>query len=70
MPIAFNALAVIWLESPHTSLANGVDFVAASFVSTGKDMEDIRNFLDENGSIRPGLEVFNEFCEGQVDERC
>ena len=28
------------------------------------------NFLDENGNIRPGLEVFNEFCEGQVDERC
>ena len=30
-------------------IANEVDFVAASFVSTQKDMEDLRNFLDENG---------------------
>ena len=30
-------------------IANEVDFMAASFVSTQKDMEDLRNFLDENG---------------------
>ena len=30
-------------------IKNGVDFVAASFVSTKRDMEDMRKFLDENG---------------------
>lgn len=30
-------------------IKNGVDFVAASFVSTKQDMEDMRKFLDENG---------------------
>lgn len=30
-------------------IKNGVDFVAASFVSTKLDMEDMRKFLDENG---------------------
>lgn len=53
-------------------IENGVDFVAASFVSTKKDMEDIRNFLDENGGEnidiiakienRSGVENIDEIC--------
>ena len=30
-------------------IQNGVDFIAASFVSNKKDVEDLRNFLNENG---------------------
>ena len=30
-------------------IAHGVDYVAASFVSTAQDMQDLRTFLDENG---------------------
>ena len=30
-------------------IENDVDFVAASFVSTKKDAQDLREFLDENG---------------------
>ena len=30
-------------------IRNGVDYVAASFVSTAKDAQDLRDFLDENG---------------------
>ena len=53
-------------------IENGVDFVAASFVSTKKDMEDIRKFLDENGGEnidiiakienRSGVENIDEIC--------
>jgi len=50
-----------------------VDFVAASFVSTRKDMEAIRSFLDENGGQdidiiakienRAGVDNIEEICE-------
>ena len=33
-------------------IENGVDFVAASFVSTKQDMVDLRSFLDQNGGKR------------------
>jgi len=54
-------------------IKNGVDFVAASFVSTKKDVEDLRNFLDENGGEdidiiakienRAGVDNVEEICE-------
>ena len=50
-----------------------VDFVAASFVSTRKDMQAIRSFLDENGGQdidiiakienRAGVDNIEEICE-------
>lgn len=53
-------------------IKNDVDFVAASFVSTKQDMEDIRNFLNENGGNdidiiakienRAGVENIKEIC--------
>ncbi len=54
-------------------IENGVDFVAASFVSTKQDMLDMRKFLDENGGEdidviakienRSGIEHIEEICE-------
>lgn len=54
-------------------IENDVDFVAASFVSTKKDVEDLRNFLNENGGQdidiiakienRAGVENIEEICE-------
>ena len=54
-------------------IKQGVDFVAASFVSTRKDMQDLRFFLDENGGKdidviakienRSGVENIDEICE-------
>lgn len=54
-------------------IKNGVDFVAASFVSTKKDIQDLRDFLNANGgkSIdliakienRSGVENIDEICE-------
>lgn len=54
-------------------IKNDVDFVAASFVSTKKDVEDIRNFLDANGGKdidviakienRSGVDCIEEICE-------
>lgn len=54
-------------------IENGVDFVAASFVSTKKDMEEIRTFLDSNGGSdieviakienRAGVDNIEEICE-------
>ena len=54
-------------------IQNGVDFVAASFVSTKQDAQDLRNFLDENGGAdidiiakienRAGVENVEEICE-------
>ena len=54
-------------------IENEVDFVAASFVSTKKDMESLRNFLDENGGEeidviakienRAGVDNVDEICE-------
>ena len=53
-------------------IQNGVDFVAASFVSTKQDALDLRNFLDENGGAdidiiakienRAGVENVEEIC--------
>lgn len=54
-------------------IKNDVDFVAASFVSNKKDIQDIRSFLDENGGSdidiiakienRSGVENIDEICE-------
>ena len=54
-------------------IQNDVDFVAASFVSTKKDMQDIRQFLNENGGNnidviakienRAGVDNIDEICE-------
>lgn len=54
-------------------IQNDVDFVAASFVSNRRDVEDLRNFLDENGGKnidviakienRSGVEHIEEICE-------
>ena len=54
-------------------IQNGVDFVAASFVSTRQDMEDLRTFLDENGGgdidviakieNRSGVDHIEEICK-------
>ena len=54
-------------------IENGIDFVAASFVSTGDDMREMREFLDKNGgkdiSIiakienRSGVENIEDICE-------
>lgn len=54
-------------------IENGVDFVAASFVSSKQDMLDIRNFLNENGGKdidiiakienRSGIDNIEEICE-------
>lgn len=54
-------------------IEHDIDFVAASFVSSKKDAEAVRNFLDENGgeeiSIiakienRAGVENIDEICE-------
>lgn len=54
-------------------IENDVDFVAASFVSTKKDMEEIRTFLDKNGGSdieviakienRAGVDNIEEICE-------
>ena len=42
-------------------IQNGVDFVAASFVSTKQDALDLRNFLDENGGADAGFFEENEW---------
>lgn len=54
-------------------IQNDVDFVAASFVSNKSDMQDLRNFLDENGGKdidviakienRSGVDNIDEICE-------
>ncbi len=54
-------------------IKNEIDFVAASFVSRKKDIEDIRNFLNENGGNeidiiakienRSGVDNIEEICE-------
>ncbi len=54
-------------------IKNDVDFVAASFVSCKKDVEDLRKFLDENGGTeidiiakienRSGVDNVEEICE-------
>ena len=54
-------------------IQNGVDYVAASFVSTKQDVQDMRNFLDQNGGRdieiiakienRSGVENIEAICE-------
>lgn len=54
-------------------IKNDVDYVAASFVSSKRDVADIRNFLDENGGSeidiiakienRSGVDNIEEICE-------
>ncbi len=54
-------------------IQNGIDFVASSFVSSKKDVEAVRNFLNENGGEdvdiiakienRAGVENIDEICE-------
>lgn len=54
-------------------IKNGIDFVAASFVSRKQDVVDMRNFLNENGGSdidiiakienRSGVEHIEEICE-------
>ncbi|MGN0419313.1 MAG: pyruvate kinase [Acetatifactor sp.] len=54
-------------------IQNGVDFVAASFVSRKQDVADMRTFLDEHGGSdidiiakienRAGVENIDEICE-------
>ena len=55
-------------------IQNGVDFVAASFVSNKSDVMEVRNLLDENGGKdidiiakienRSGVDNVEEICEG------
>ena len=54
-------------------IEQGIEYVAASFVSTRNDVMDIRNFLDENGGKdidiiakienRSGVDHIDEICE-------
>jgi pyruvate kinase len=54
-------------------IKNGVDFVAASFVSNGNDMRALKNFLTENGGAdidiiakienQSGVDHISEICE-------
>ena len=54
-------------------IKNDVDFIAASFVSSKRDVEDIRDFLDQNGGNdidiiakienRSGVDNIEEICE-------
>ena len=54
-------------------IKNGIDFVAASFVSSKRDVEAVRNFLNENGGEeidiiakienRAGVDNIDEICE-------
>jgi pyruvate kinase len=54
-------------------IKNGVDFVAASFVSNGNDMRSLKNFLTENGGgdidiiakieNQSGVDHISEICE-------
>ena len=54
-------------------IKNGVDYVAASFVSTAQDAKDLRRFLDDNGGEdieiiakienRSGVDHVEEICE-------
>lgn len=53
-------------------IKNGVDFVAASFVSGKKDMQDLRTFLDENGGkdIEVIAKIENRSGVSNVEEIC
>ena len=53
-------------------IENGVDFVAASFVSTKQDMVDLRSFLDQNGGKRINViaKIENQAGVDNIDEIC
>ena len=53
-------------------IEQGVDFVAASFVSTGQDVKDLRDFLNENGgaSISIVAKIENQAGVDNIDEIC
>ena len=53
-------------------IKNGVDFVAASFVSTGEDMKVLRDFLDENGGsdIDVIAKIENRSGVNHIDDIC
>ena len=53
-------------------IENDVDFVAASFVSNKKDVEDLRKLLDENGGERINLiaKIENRAGVDNIDEIC
>lgn len=53
-------------------IQNGVDFIAASFVSNKKDVEDLRNFLNENGGSDIDIiaKIENSSGVDHIDEIC
>ncbi len=53
-------------------IRNEVDFVAASFVSTRQDVQDLRDFLDENGGNRINIiaKIENQAGVDNIDEIC
>ncbi len=53
-------------------IKNGVDFVAASFVSNGSDMHQLRDFLTENGGgdIDIIAKIENQSGVDHIDEIC
>ena len=53
-------------------IENDVDFVAASFVSSKRDMLDIREFLDANGGAEIGViaKIENRSGVDNIDEIC
>ncbi len=53
-------------------IEQGIDFVAASFVSTRQDVEDIRNLLDKNGGedIEIIAKIENQSGVDNVEEIC
>ena len=53
-------------------IQHGVDFVAASFVSTAQDVKDIRQLLDENGGsdIEIVAKIENQAGVDNVEEIC
>ena len=53
-------------------IQNGVDFVAASFVSTKQDMLDLKGFLKENGgeNIDVIAKIENQHGVDNIDEIC
>lgn len=53
-------------------IENDVDFVAASFVSTGQDVRDLRDFLDANGGKEIDIiaKIENRSGVDHIDEIC
>ena len=53
-------------------IKNDIDYVAASFVSSKRDVEDIRNFLDQNGGkdIDIIAKIENRLGVNNIDEIC